>query len=145
MNIWLVIAAVLAAFAVASGMLYKENQSLRESIVRLEVTIRLKDDVIKGQNRAIDISQSTMERWGNENNEIKRNSDVLIAELAGLRAIENQRSLSAPFAAGGDADARRRAILVRFAGHGESDRAASQDPSSDTAGTIGAEPSGTAP
>lgn len=130
-----VVALIVVGLSAACSVLYDKNQTLKQTITRLEVSIQLKDDLIKSQNRAIETSQNAIAKWGETNEEIRRKSDALIAELATLRATENQRSLLQPYETGNDADDRRRAILLRFTGNREGDRAASQDPGGPTSGT----------
>ena len=129
-------ALALAGLMVAVNMLYSANQALKKDVTQLEDAAVGLNGVIKIQSKAIDLSRESISKLEIANGKIRSESDGLISDLSKLRATETQRSLEAPFEAGGDADARRRAILLRFTGSRPGNRTGGEDQGSDSIGTI---------
>jgi len=120
-----------------AGWQYQRAENYREQVIELKISVQAQENTIEYQQLRAEQDAATIQEWGNRNADIQAKTVAMAAHINELRGLEQSRSLAAPFESGGDADGRRRNILLRFADQGDPDGPEQAD-SGDTPGAPGA-------
>ncbi len=133
MQIYGAIGLVIAAL---SAVIYLQNDRIEDLVSDLstarEANKSLERDKVRLEAQAIK-NQEAIDKWRDQSYEIQRETDALEIQLQQRRKIEERVSFLQPYQAGGDADARRRDILMRFTGASrESDSETGEDQGGDS-------------
>jgi len=94
-----------------------ENEILRSNIATLENDKQLQDTTIKGLNELAILNAQTIQKYGDERNELIQAEEATRTEINSLRATEAFDALQKPFEIGNATDKRIRASLLRFSGN----------------------------
>jgi len=94
-----------------------ENEILRSNVATLENDKKLQDTTIKGLNELAKLNAQTIQKYGDERNELIQEAEAARTKINSLRATEAFDALQRPFEIGNATDERIRSSLLRFSGN----------------------------